>query len=169
MKNYARILFAVAFVLLISDVSAQKLGHVDFAKVFQQMPGQDTIQTKYKQYADGLKKQLEVMQTEWETKIADYQSNAAGMSTIIKQTKEKELQDLQGRIEGFRQSAQEDLQAKETELTAPLIERAKKAIQDVAKENNYQYIFNSAEGLLLYSPASEDIMPLVKKKLGIKD
>jgi outer membrane protein len=169
MKNYIRILFAAAFVLMVSGLSAQKLGHVDFAKLFQQMPGQDTIQTKYKQYADGLKKQLEVMQTEWETKISDYQANAAGMSAIIKQTKEKELQDLQGRIEAFQQSAQQDLQMKESELTQPLIERAKKAIQDVAKENNYQYIFNSAEGLLLYSPASEDVMPLVKKKLGMKD
>jgi outer membrane protein len=39
----------------------------------------------------------------------------------------------------------------------------------VAKENGYTYVFNSAEGLILVAPPSDDILPLVKKKLGIKE
>ena len=169
MKNLFRIALLAGFVFAFHSLSAQKLGHIDFAKLFQVMPGQDTIQTKYKQYADGLRSQLEVMQTEWETKIADYQAKVGTMTDIIKRTKEKELQDLQARIEAFQQQASQDLQAKEAELTSPLIERAKKAIQDVAKESGYTYVFNSAEGLLLVSPPTDDLLPLVKKKLGIKD
>jgi hypothetical protein len=37
----------------------------------------------------------------------------------------------------------------------------------VAKENKYTYILNSIEDVVLYSEPSDDIMPLVKKKLGI--
>lgn len=169
MKRFIQVLLFVGLMLSVTGLSAQKFGHIDFAKLYSLMPGQDTIRDKYQKYANGLRAQMEAMQTEWETKLADYQSKASTMTDLIRKTKEKELQDLQARIEAFQQQASQDLQAKEVELTTPLIERAKKAIQDVAKENGYSYIFNSAEGLLLYSPPSDDILPLVKKKLGIKD
>jgi outer membrane protein len=168
-KTFVKFFLLTACIFAFGGVSAQKFGHIDFAKLFVVMPGQDTIQEKYRQYADGLRVQLEAMQTEWETKITDYQSKSSTMTDLIRRTKEKELQDLQGRIEAFQQQANIDLQNKETELTTPLIERAKKAIQDVANENGYTYVFNSAEGLLLVAPPSDDIMPLVKKKLGIKE
>ena len=89
------------------------------------------------------------------------------MSNIIKQTKEREIQDLQTRIETFNQQAQQDLADKENELTAPVIEKAKKAVEAVAKENGYTYIFNSSQGMLLYADPGDDITTLVKKKLGI--
>jgi outer membrane protein len=97
----------------------------------------------------------------------DYQSQSATMSDLIKQTKEKELQDLQGRIDAFQQKAQTDLQAKQAELVQPFIDKAKVAVKEVAKENKYTYILNSIEDVVLYSETSDDIMPLVKKKLGI--
>jgi outer membrane protein len=108
------------------------------------------------------------MQAELESKYTDYQANQATWSNIIRQTKEKEIQDMQIRLEDFNSQAQIDLRNKEDELTAPLIERARKAVEDVAKENGYTYVFNSTEGLLLYATPSDDIMSLVKKKLGLK-
>ena len=109
------------------------------------------------------------MQTELENKFRDYQANAASMSEIIRSTKEAEINDIKERMDAFEGKATQDLQAKEAELTAPIIERAKKAVQDVAKENGFTYIFNSSEGLLLYSEPSDDVSELVKTKLGIKD
>ncbi|MDO9511645.1 MAG: OmpH family outer membrane protein [Bacteroidales bacterium] len=168
MKHLTKVLFIVAAILFTTNVSAQKFGHVDFAKLYQSMPGLDSVQKQYRKYAEGLKKQMDVMQGEFENKFADYNANVTSMSAIIKQTKEKELQDLQSRIESFNSSASQDLQAKEAELTTPLIDRAKKAVQEVAKENGYTYIFNSAEGLLLYATPSDDVILLAKKKLNIK-
>lgn len=71
-------------------------------------------------------------------------------------------------MEEFNTQAQTDLRNKEEELTAPIIARARKAVEDVAKESGYTYIFNSTDGLLLYATPSDDILPLVKKKLGIQ-
>jgi outer membrane protein len=90
------------------------------------------------------------------------------MSDLIKQTKTKELQDMQARIEDFRENAQKDYQDREKKLLTPIIDKAKKAIEDVAAENKYSYIFDSGVGSLLYQDASDDILPLVKKKLGLK-
>jgi outer membrane protein len=132
------------------------------------MPGQDSIKAAFTTYQEQLQSQFQAMQTEYETKLGDYQNNQATMSNIIKQTKEKEIVDLQRRIQEFQQTAQEDLQAKEAELTAPVIEKARNAVKEVAKENGYTFIFNSTEGLLLYSEPADDILPMVKKKLNLK-
>lgn len=151
-----------------SAQKTQKLGHINFAVLYEQMPGQDSIRQAFTAFSEQLQSQFQTMQTEYETKLTDYQSNQATMSSIIKQTKEKEILDLQRRIQEFQQTAQEELQNKETELTAPVIEKARKAVSDVAKENGYSFIFNSTEGLLLYTEAGDDIMAMVKKKLGLK-
>lgn len=147
---------------------AQKFGHINFAQLYEQMPGQDSIRKEFTAFQEQLQGQFQAMQTEYENKLAEYQNNQATLSTIIKQTKEKEIVDLQRRIQEFQQTAQEELQNKEGELTAPIIEKARNAVRDVAKENGYTFIFNSTEGLLLYTEPADDIMALVKKKLGLK-
>lgn len=171
MRNVIKIFVVAALVIAGSmNVQAQskaKFGHVDFAALYALVPGQDTVKVLYESYAKDIQNQFTAMQGEYENKLMDYQQNSATMSDIIRETKEKEIMDLQSRIEAFQYSAQEKLANKESELTAPLIERARKAVEDVAKENGYTYIFNSTEGLLLYAEPSDDIMPMVKKKLGL--
>lgn len=154
-----------------ANVNAQKatkIGHVDFGKLLEQMPGQDTVKGVMEKYVQSLQGELQTMQSELEMKGTDYQKNAATMSSIIKATKEKEITDLQGRIEAFQQSAQQDITAKQTELITPFVDKAKQAIKDVAKEGGFSYIMNAVEDILLYSDGGEDITPLVKKKLGIQ-
>ena len=147
---------------------APKFGHINFGELYRMMPGQDTVQAKYEAYAKELRTTLDAMSAELENKYVDYQNNMATFSAIIKKTKEQEIQDLQTRIEAFQMSAQQDLNEKEEELTKPIIDRARKAINEVAKEGGYSYILNAAEGMLLYTDGGEDITPLVKKKLGIE-
>jgi len=50
----------------------------------------------------------------------------------------------------------------------PIIDKAKKAIDDVAKDGNYTLILDSSVGVVLYSIDGDDILPAVKKKLGIQ-
>ncbi|NTW23386.1 MAG: OmpH family outer membrane protein [Lentimicrobium sp.] len=171
MKNIFKFILILAIAVSAMQVSAQKaqkLGHINFASLYEMMPGQDSIKAAFTTYQEQLQSQFQAMQTEYETKLGDYQNNQATMSNIIKQTKEKEIVDLQRRIQEFQQTAQEDLQAKEAELTAPVIEKARNAVKEVAKENGYTFIFNSTEGLLLYSEPADDILPMVKKKLNLK-
>ncbi len=169
MSKTVKLIALVALVALAfgNHAHAQKFGHVNFAQVYGMMPGQDSIKKVYEAYAKGLQNQLVTMQAELESKYTDYQANQATWSSIIRQTKEREIQDMQTRLEDFNAQAQSDLRTKEDELTAPLIEKARKAVEAVAKENGYTYIFNSTEGLLLYASPSDDIMSLVKKKLGL--
>jgi outer membrane protein len=131
------------------------------------MPGIDSVKIKLQNYQQTLSDQMDQMRTEFENKYLDYQSQAATMSDLIKQTKEKELTDLQARIDAFQQKAQVDLQAKQEELLKPVIDKARGAIKEVAKENKYTYVLNSIEDVILFTEPTDDLMPLVKKKLGI--
>jgi outer membrane protein len=145
-----------------------KIGHIDFNTLIQAMPGIDSVKIKLTKYQETLSAQMDQMRAEFENKYYEYQSQAATMSDLIKQTKEKELSDLQARIDAFQTKAQQDLQTKQQELLQPVIDKAKGAIQEVAKENKYTYIINAIEDVLLYSETADDVMPLVKKKLGIQ-
>jgi len=170
MKNLLKVLSIVVLIAVAANANAQKatkIGHVDFGKLLEQMPGQDTVKVVMEKYVQTLQGELQTMQSELELKGNDYQKNSAGMSSIIKSTKEKEITDLQGRIQEFQQSAQKELSDKQTELIAPFIAKAKGAIKDVAKEGGFAYIMNNVEDILLYSEGGEDVTPLVKKKLGI--
>jgi outer membrane protein len=109
------------------------------------------------------------MQEELEKKYNEYLEKKDNMTDLIKKSKEEELMSLQQRIQTFQTNAQQELQKKEQELLKPIIDKAKKAIEDVCKENGYTYVFDTGTGALLYYPKdSDDILPLVKKKLGIK-
>ncbi len=170
MKKLVSVLVILLTVAVSSNSFAQgkvKLGHLDFAALYGLMPGLDSVKVIFEEYNKSVQEQFAAMQTELENKFMDYQANVDGMSEIIRQTKEAEINDLKGRLDAFETQATQDLQNKEMELTSPIIEEAKKAVEEVAKENGYSYIFNSTEGLLLYAEPSDDIIKLVKAKLNI--
>lgn len=172
MKNTVKIVAIFSFILLLATTSqsqtAQKVGYIDFNGLVAAMPGVDSVKIKLQAYQKTLSDQLDAMRAEMENKYLEYQQGSSGMSDLIKQTKEKELSDLQARIDAFQQKAQTDLQAKQQDLLQPIVTKARAAIKEVAKENKYTYIINAIEDVVLYSEPADDILPLVKKKLGIQ-
>ncbi|MBQ3579399.1 MAG: OmpH family outer membrane protein [Bacteroidales bacterium] len=144
-----------------------KLGHINSADLMQIMPGREDAQNTIQKEVDELQTTLKNMQNELEQRYNDYMAKKDQMSDLIRQTKERELQDMGARIQEFQENAEKKLQDRQQEVLKPIIDRAKKAIEDVAKENGYTYIFDTSVGALLYQQDSEDILPLVKKKLGL--
>ena len=63
--------------------------------------------------------------------------------------------------------AQQALQAKEQELLEPILAKAREAIEQVAKEGGYTYIFDRSLGTILFAKESENIIDKVKKKLNL--
>ena len=145
-----------------------KLGHINSNELMQIMPGRDSAQAVLQGEVTELEETLKSMQAEAEKRYNDYVANQAGWTELIRQTKQREIQDMAARIQEFQESAQKQLQDRETELLKPIIDRAKKAIEEVAKEGGYSYILDAGTAAILYSQDSDDIMPLVKKKLGLK-
>ena len=171
MKNYLRLSIIVVFLLIGTTSFAQnlKFGHINSQELLSMMPERDSAQLVLENYAQQLEDQLETMQVEYNNKVQQYLANQENFTDLIKQTKEQELTDMNERITGFQNTAQQTIQQKEAQLIQPIIDKAEKAIKEVAEEQGFTYIFDLARGSILYfSDASQDILPLVKAKLNIE-
>jgi len=146
---------------------AQKTGYVNLNDLLLLMPERKKAETDIQDYAKQLDGQMKTMSAEYENKVSDYQSKEALMTEPVRLDKQKELVDLEDRIKQFQQTAQESLQKKQNELLEPMIKKAKKAIEDVAKETGYKQVLDTSSGSVLYSDPADDILNLVKKKLNI--
>ncbi len=170
MMNKKSIPFLLVLALLASTVMAQKaskFGHVNAAELINLMPERKVAMAKMDTVTKEMEKQLQEMAAEFRSKQEKYMAEAGKLTDVLKADKEVELQNLSTRIQNFQQQAEESLQAKQQELMDPIITKAKKAIEQVAKENNYTYIFDTSTGALLFWEESDNVINLVKKKLNL--
>jgi outer membrane protein len=167
------LLFLFAFGLLTSAASAQtatKIGYADVDYIFSQMPEFKQIDTDLKSLESQLKKNLETKATEFQTKLAQYQQNAATMLDAVRDNTTRELQQLQQNIEKLQQDAQAELQRKQTTMMEPVYTKVGKGIEEVAKENGFTFVLNQQIGgldVILYGDPTMDISDLVLKKMGV--
>jgi outer membrane protein len=167
-----KVLFALLFVMGVSavvgvKVQAQtKIGYISQEELIAAMPEAKKADTTLEQYRAQLAKAQQDIQAELQSRYAAYAKDSASMSQAKKDLENKALQDLYNQLQSYGQNAQQQFSLKQQEVYGPIQKKALDAIQEVAKEGGYAYIIGK-ENLLVYPPG-EDILPLVKKKLGIK-
>lgn len=152
-----------------ANAQTLKIAHVNTSEIMNDMPERPKAEKDLEKYYNELQEQLKVMYTEYQTKLDDYNSNVQTMSNLVKQSKEKELVDLENRISAFQANAENDFDAKRAELLQPLLEKIQNAINTVGKEKGYTYILDLATGAAVYvGTDAVDITKDVKAKLGVK-
>ena len=161
-----KIIFITLISFLTTNIFAQnKLGHVNAQEILVQMPAFKTAENDLKKFQINLENRLNGLLSELEQLRKSYEADAASLTDLEKQDKELEMQSLYQRAEAFQADAQVQLQKEEQRLLAPIQEDLINAINEVAKEGNYTYIF-SVE-VFLFANESNDVGSLVKKKLGL--
>ena len=157
----------MAVLALTLTANAQKFGYVNTQELFMLMPELKDVQARM----DSLNKQYEnmlmSMQEEYQKKYQDYQQKQSTLTDAMRQIQEEELYSMQQRLQTTYQTAQQDVEQKRTEYLKPVHEKMGKAIQEVGSANNYTYICDSAATVYI-APDADNVMPLVKAKLGIK-
>jgi len=169
MKKLFTIVLVSAALLAVSQVNAQapKFGYISTQELVTAMPDYKKADTSLAEYQNALNQQ-------YAEKVADFNmrdsllsgKDTAKYTKAQLEVKRNKLRNVYVELQGWQQKAQQMYQAKEEETMKPILDKAKKAIQDVAKENGYAYVFTK-EQLLVFPPA-DDLLPLVKKKLGLK-
>ena len=146
-----------------------KFGHIDTNEIFSALPELQEVQKQLDAEYEKHETSLTTMQEELKAKQQEYINAAKTLTPSERSAKEKELVEMNQRIQNFYSLAQQQIQAKELELKSPLIEKIQKAINEVGQEQGFIYIFDSTSGVPVYhSEKSVDIAPLVKAKLGIQ-
>lgn len=170
MKNTIKFFAIVAFCLAAMSVAAQqKLGHIETQKLIQSMPDYNAATKTLQDKQNEVEKELTNMKEQFQTKLGEYSNNAKTYSDVIRASKEQELQELQQRIQRFQEIAVDNLKKTQEDLMQPIMDKALNAIKEVGKENGFTYIFDTSAGVILFTAENaEDVLPLVKKKLGLQ-
>ncbi len=163
-----RITLAIAVLCMALAVNAQKFGHITAELLLQDMPEYDSAQNSIQALRTTYDLEIERIQVEINKKIEEYNQTEATMSNLIKEAKASEIQEMQARLQNFAQTAQQDLQQQSMIMIQPVMDKARKAIEEVAKEYGLLYVFDMSQGNPVYaSEESLDMLPLVKAKLGL--
>lgn len=173
MKNTMKWLLMAAFMVAAMSLSAQqkplKLGHIESSKLVAAMPEMAQAQKDLEAQQAEVQKESQNLRDQYQKLIVEYTQNQKTYSEIILASKEQEINELGQRIQKFEELAMNKLQKAREELFEPVMAKATNAIKEVAKENGFTYIFDMSSGAVLFAAeTSEDILPLVKKKLGIQ-
>lgn len=161
-------LVAVAFVLITLGNTAQaqqKFAHVKIEDVVSILPDikkADSLLQQFKK--DSLEQQLPFFLSEYKRK--DSIAKSPSTPAAIKQTVQQEAAQYLQYIQNWDAYSQEIFQRKQGEILNPYFSRAYQLINDVAKENGYTWVLN--QDALLVAPHSDDLLPLIAKKLGVK-
>jgi outer membrane protein len=172
MKRFTMIILATALFISAGSAFAQsnlKFAHINGQELLAAMPERDSAEAKLTAYGQDLSEQIEELHVEYNNKLQTYMQRRETFTAAIREVREKELTGLQQRIQEFEQTAQQEYQRMQGELMRPLMEKADAAIKTVAKREGFIYVFDLSAGTVVYfSDQSVDILPLVKKELGVK-
>ncbi|MEC4047808.1 OmpH family outer membrane protein [Flavobacterium sp. SUN046] len=164
MKQFKTLLIAIVALVGFQTINAQaKTAHVDVNEIISKMPAVLDAQSQLKKLSETYDKDYKTMVDEYQAKIAKYDKEAGTVTDAINQTRQTEVQDMIKRINDYKETAQTELQKKESDLMKPLMEKIKASIQKVGKAKGFQYVLN-AESLLLSD--GPDLTADVKKDLG---
>lgn len=165
MRQIKTLLIATLFLLGASQtIQAQaKTAHVDVTEIMSKMPAMLEAQKQLEKISSTYDADYKKMAEEFKAKLAKYDAEAATVSEAMNGERQKEVTDMQKRIQEFGQNAQKEVQQKQEDITKPIYEKVRASIQKVGKAKGYQYVLDGSTLLLADGP---DITADVKKDLG---
>ncbi|MCU0384823.1 MAG: OmpH family outer membrane protein [Flavihumibacter sp.] len=143
-----------------------KIGYISFNEIVALMPEAKKADSSLVQFRDALIQSAQDKETALNEAINKFNADSAKMTQAVKDVKRKELQQKLTELQGEEQRIQQELQKRQEELSEPIQKKAMDAVQAVAKESGYAYVL--PKEYLIVSPPGDDLLPLVKKKLGLK-
>ncbi|MBK8984213.1 MAG: OmpH family outer membrane protein [Ignavibacteria bacterium] len=176
------IISAIGF-LISGDAQAQlKIGYVDSEVILKQLPEAQSVQKELEElqklYLDTvqakeseLKSKAETFKTRYEDAQKSVESGSVSSETDLKALNEEisglqnELQMLSESMDNYKQNIQNSLIQRQAELFKPVKEKITKTIETVSKSLKINFVFDKADGTLLYGDKEFDITFKVLDKL----
>ena len=165
-----KILLIAAMALFTMTASAQaKFAYVDFNELVMLMPEADAARSQMQAAQKEAQETLQSMMEEAQSKYNEYQQKQATWTPAIKSSKEKELGDIQQRIQEFQQSIQAELQQQNQQLMEPIYKKAQDAVEKLAKAGGYLFVFETTQYLYVDKAQCRDLTPDARKELKIPE
>lgn len=163
-------LFAIIFMsIAVAQVSAQKLGYINTQELLYNMSEMKLADNQVTALQNDLYAKGEEMVIKFEADYKAYmtEANSGTLSKVQMQQKEEVLVGKQNDIKKYEAEIQQKVTAKREELYKPVLDKVKAEIEKLGKEGGYTMIFDSSAGMILHAAETENLMPVLKTKLGI--
>ncbi len=161
--------FAAILMFAAGMAQAQKFGYVNSAALLTDLPETKQMRSTLEGLQAVLQKAGEGKVTAFQAKVqeAEQKKQRGEMTPKEEEVKMAELQTEQETLYKLGQENEQKMAERQQELMAPILEKVNKAIQEVAKEGAFQFIFDTQSGVILYADEAADVTALVKAKLNI--
>jgi outer membrane protein len=165
-KFFIVMLFALCLVAA-GEVHAQsKIGYISSQELVSVMPETKKADSTLQELRNALVQNATDKQNAFYAAVDKFNKDSTTLTASVKAVKKTELTKMGQDLSGEEERIQQQLQQRQQELLGPINKKAYDAVQSVAKENGYGYVFEKEA--LLVAPPGDDILPLVAKKLNIK-
>jgi len=161
-----KVLFAIMIAIPAMGF-AQKFGVINTETLMSDMPDMKDVQTQVEAASKKYEAEFKSLQDEFQAKFDEFQKMEESTPQTIKDRRMQELQELDQKIQQFRQTATQDLQRQSEQLMAPIRQKVVTAIQSVGAEGGYTFIFENAVPVYVGKDVT-DVTADVKTKLGLK-
>ncbi|OQP67972.1 OmpH family outer membrane protein [Niastella populi] len=167
MKKFLSVtLFALSLVAAGEAKAQSKIGYISSQELVSVMPETKKADSTLQELRNALVQNYTDKQNAFYAAVEKYNKDSATLTTAVKTVKRNELTKMGQELGSEEERIQQQLQQRQQELLGPINKKAYDAVQSVAKENGYGYVFEKEA--LLVAPPGDDILPLVAKKLSIK-
>lgn len=166
MKHLKTLLFAAVFFIgATSFTNAQsKIAHINTQELIKAMPEYKAAQAEIEKLGKTYEADIQGSLKELDTKLKQYNAEADAQTEETNMKRMEEVEGMKQSLSQYQQQAQKDLQEKEFNLLKPITEKAKQAIQKVAKAQGFEYVLD-AQTLIVAD--GKNLMADVKAEMGI--
>lgn len=158
--------------MLTMTAQAQKFGFVNSGSILEGMPQVKEAESNLEALGKQLQAKGEKMMQDFQLKYQELERKvqAGEITPKAQETETALLEEERNKILAYDQDMQKQLGDKREALLAPILDQVKTAIDAIAKENGFTYIFDGSPGVgvILYADESTNVTALVKTKLGIQ-
>ena len=166
-KIFLILVMMTAGVISADAQSKTKIGVIKISELLELMPEYDSLKIAYQIKFEEAQRTLQDMRMEYQKKSEEL---ASGQFTeMMRSLKVQEIKDLENRMVNYQQVAEESINKFAEEQQAPILEKIRNAIKEVAKENGFTHIIDNTSEQVVFFEDAFDILPLVKAKLNLKD
>ncbi|MCE5300890.1 MAG: OmpH family outer membrane protein, partial [Spirochaetia bacterium] len=148
MRKFTLVFAGMLFFAFTAGAFALNVGYVDIEKVFNQYQGTKTAKEKLQKEVEKEQKNIEKEKNDLIKLKKDLDNKKLVLDKDKVAAQEKELQDKLTSLQEKAMKIQQDLLNQEKELTANIVDEIRSIVQKLAKEKNYDMVFEKS--MLLY-------------------
>lgn len=171
--------FALLLFFSFQPISVQaqdmKIGYVEPRAILERMPEMRAVEQRMQNFIERKRNELTTQEQSFQQELQLYQQKVGVISDTARQQEEERLGQLQLELQQSQNQVRQDIQQRQAELMAPLLEQVQGAINEVASDMGIDYVLNTTTStgdvVILYVREElreqYDITDAVMRNLGI--